>query len=270
MKSHPAAELFPLMSGPEYEALVADIRANGQREPIVVHDGQILDGRNRWRACVKLGLEPVTQEWNGEGSPASYVVSLNLIRRHLDEGQRALVGARLKPLYEAEAKARQATSTGGASPQLRANLPEAARARDTAAKAVNVSPRSVESASKVLRSGAPELVEAVEQGRVAVSNAAALADAPRERQLRAVQAPEEAVGAGLVLPSHRDRRENSVSDKGGAIKKDLRDYGAHCLAEHPTVEAAMVSLIDDMGQYGWTRDNVRVHDCVHRGNGRRA
>ena len=57
---HELANIFPMMSPDEYAALLADMRANGYDEtaPIVLYEGQILDGRNRWKAARELGREP--------------------------------------------------------------------------------------------------------------------------------------------------------------------------------------------------------------------
>jgi hypothetical protein len=58
LEFHPLANVLPLIEGAEFEDLVADIRANGQRDDIVLLDGMVLDGRNRYRACVAAGVKP--------------------------------------------------------------------------------------------------------------------------------------------------------------------------------------------------------------------
>ena len=84
---HPVANIFPLMTGAEYDALVSDIAEHGQHEAIWLCDGMVLDGRNRLRACNQLGLVPEFREYTGD-NPQAFVVSLNLHRRHLTREQR--------------------------------------------------------------------------------------------------------------------------------------------------------------------------------------
>jgi len=89
IKPHPAADAFPMMDDVRLDELKADIAANGQREPITLCDGMILDGRNRYRACVELGIEPETREYSGD--PWAFAWSLNGARRDLEATVRALI-----------------------------------------------------------------------------------------------------------------------------------------------------------------------------------
>ena len=109
MQFHPAAEFFPLLEGNEFEQLQEDVRVNGLLEPIVTHEDQILDGRNRWRVCEALGIKPDTVEWDGEaGHPIMFVVAKNIHRRHLTPSQRGIIIARhVLPALEIEAAERK-------------------------------------------------------------------------------------------------------------------------------------------------------------------
>lgn len=89
---HPLCVLFPRMTGPEFAALVADIKANGLRTPIVLHDGMVLDGGNRYAACQAAGVEPKFAEFAG-GNLVSFVLSANMHRRHMTPGQQAAIVA---------------------------------------------------------------------------------------------------------------------------------------------------------------------------------
>jgi ParB-like chromosome segregation protein Spo0J len=91
---HPLADVFPLMEGAEFDALVPDIKANGLIEPIVMLDGMILDGRNRYRACVAADIESTFRPFTGD-DPAAYVISANIHRRHLTPEQKRDLIAKL-------------------------------------------------------------------------------------------------------------------------------------------------------------------------------
>jgi hypothetical protein len=95
LTAHEYASLFPMMSDDELAELIADIDKHGLREPIVLYEGRILDGRNRVEACRKLGIEdPRTVEYDGDDAQA-FVVSKNLHRRHLTQAQKAEVVVKL-------------------------------------------------------------------------------------------------------------------------------------------------------------------------------
>jgi hypothetical protein len=89
---HPLCTLFPRLAGAEFDALVADIRANGLRQPITRVNGMVLDGGNRYRACLAAGVEPTFVEFDGDNI-VSFVLSANLHRRHLSAGQQAAIVA---------------------------------------------------------------------------------------------------------------------------------------------------------------------------------
>jgi len=159
---HPAATLFPMMDVDSFERLKADIKENGQEKCITFFDGQLLDGRNRMKACEELGIEPSIEEiedsGDGKFDPFRWVLSVNLHRRHLTESQRAMVAAKLANLK-------------GGRPS-KETAPIGAVSVDDAAGMLNVGKRSVTRAKQVLDSGSREMIEAVEQGDLAVSFAA--------------------------------------------------------------------------------------------------
>ncbi|MCK6552656.1 MT-A70 family methyltransferase [Myxococcota bacterium] len=208
--THPASDLFPMMEQPQLLELAESISRDGLLESIIEYEGKILDGRNRLLACELARVEPRFHVWTkGFDGPSAtaLVIALNAKRRHLTEGQRSMVAARAKPLFEAEAKERM-REAGREKGQ--ANLPDAGQARDHAAKLVGVSPRTVEHACSVLRGAVPEVIAAVDAGKLAVSSAADLAKLPPDRQ-RAVLARADLGRAGNVraLVRQEDRQETA-------------------------------------------------------------
>lgn len=158
LQAHPAAEMFPLMDGDELDALAADIREHGLREPIVLTNGLILDGRNRYHACEKLGIQPTTIEWDRNGTPEAFVVSMNLHRRHLSASQRAMIAARL-PLLKRGPVAPQKADRQNCRPPL---------SQSEAAAILNVGEVAVRDAVRVLAGGSPEEIAKVDRGSASV------------------------------------------------------------------------------------------------------
>jgi N6-adenosine-specific RNA methylase IME4 len=219
MDFHPLANLFPLIEGAEFDELVADIKANGLREEVVVWQGEVLDGRNRYRACVAAEIEPRLSYFRPElhGDALAYVISKNLKRRHLNESQRAMVAAKIETIR-----------APGRPEENDANLHNIPRA--DAAKQVNVSVRSVASAAAVRDKGTPALVRAVEQGKLAVSEAAKAAElAPAEQEKVAQLATEGRANVvrAVIKQEKRQQREAALGEKqaAGNLALPQKRYG---------------------------------------------
>jgi len=111
---HPAASLWPAMGKQELAALAADIKQHGLRQPVVMHNGTIIDGVHRLKACEMAGVAPRFVEYDGDASPEAilaYVASCNRHRRHLTSDQLAAVAvaadAYVQSLRVAAAKRRK-------------------------------------------------------------------------------------------------------------------------------------------------------------------
>lgn len=161
---HELANLFPLMDESQYSDLVADIKENGLIESIILYEGKILDGRNRYNACNDAGVEPSFVEYEGEDA-LSYVISLNLNRRHLNESQRAMIGARLANM-QGRRKVDQLDHFSN---------------KDVSEK-LNVGLGSIKRAKQVQKEGIEDLQKSVEAGKVSVSAASDIATLDKAEQ----------------------------------------------------------------------------------------
>ena len=185
---HYLADLFPLMSASDFDALVEDIRANGIRVPITLFEGKVLDGRNRIRACEAAGVEPIFEVFQGtEDDALSYVLSLNLVRRHLCTTQKAALGVQLLPREQKAARGRKREAA-----KDRQNFAGAqGKATDVVGARVGVSGETVRQAAWIADS-TPDVYEAMRDGVVRTM--------PEAARLTVLN-PEE---RGVVLSKMRD------------------------------------------------------------------
>jgi N6-adenosine-specific RNA methylase IME4 len=223
MKYHPLANIFPLMEGAAFDALVADIKANGVRDPIVMYEDVLLDGRNRWRAAEAAGItitgKDVRQfDPEKDGDPLAWVISKNLQRRHLDESQRAMAAAKIATLRDGQ---RQVGKFAHVATQAEA------------ATLLNVSERSVKSAAVVRDRGTPELQHAVEAGQIAVHLAA-----------RATK---------LTKPQQRKIAEKAATGRVTALLRKIakEEDEARVLSLAPVVGKFSTLVIDPPWDYEW-------------------
>jgi hypothetical protein len=152
---HPLAGIFPMINDESLQALARDIREREHYDAIIMYEGQILDGRGRYRACLLAGIPPRFETYEGD-DPLGCVISRNIHRRHLlKESQRAMVAARIANL---ELGANQYRHSQGVPIGI-------------AAEWLKVGVRSIHRARHILAHGIPDLVKAVDEGTIAISPA---------------------------------------------------------------------------------------------------
>lgn len=234
LSPHPYAALFPLIDGAAFDELVADIGAQGLRERIVLLDGQVLDGRNRYRAAVEAGLFDAVpprralklwfREYDREveGDPLAFVLSHNLHRRHLSTSQRALIGAEIAGLRRGRPGE---------------NPPNGGIDVSEAAERLAVAERSIERARVVRDHGVPELTEAVRQGDVPVGLAEQVARLTPEEQRSLI----DAVDRKLLRQAFKDLRAEQQAEKKQRRAEREAELAPRILAGEADLKALIAS-----------------------------
>jgi 16S rRNA G966 N2-methylase RsmD len=282
---HPAAELFPMLDGDELRQLAEDIAEHGLREPVWLWRNPdddteyLLDGRNRVAACAESRTEVQTRWYEGD-DPISFVVSLNIARRHLTNDQKKILALELIPLYEeqgrhamakgaADARRREAAERGAVereqyesalievindmdnqgvatSPHLDSESePVAAhtpksKSRDKAAAVSGTSGRGVGEAKRV-RDKAPDLYEKVKNGDTTFARSDRIIRDRDAQQRRVEQAKREAEATGVQ--STVDIRHGDFRD----VLADLTDVDA--IITDPPYPHEFIPLLGDLATW---------------------
>ncbi|MFW6456697.1 MAG: hypothetical protein ACOC0A_00220 [Planctomycetota bacterium] len=184
LQKHPL-NIMPEMDEEDRGRVVHDMDQNGydERQPIILFEGKILDGWNRYLICKQLGIEPKLEQFEGTRSDAlRYVIRANM-RRNLSSSQYAAIAVeadKIREQLETEARNRQGKRTdleeddqpcgkvSTMSDQKRES--EGRKTREQLAERFNTNPRYVQDAMK-LKEEVPDIFEQVKAGEKTISAA---------------------------------------------------------------------------------------------------
>lgn len=201
---HPAADLMPMMSDDEFQAMCIDVAEQGFTTPVVIDSADLLiDGRNRVQVGHAVGMPPPVRRFQ----PVDvwrYVISENIQRRHLSVGQKALLACEFATL-----------SHGVRSDRVDAGIPASTLTQSQAATLLGVSRSSVQDARVVL--DYPDLAEMVRAGghlEPVFQQAHDRREAERKRLEAEVAAESESESAGELSDSDLFAGEGEDEDAG--------------------------------------------------------
>jgi DNA modification methylase len=166
LKIHPHAMLLPEMSPSDFAALESDILRLGRiRDVIVLLDGDILDGRHRYKIARKHGIPFETRDFNRqtEGDPVAFVYS-RAVGRNMDQSQKVAAAVGFLEHFEEEARIRQAAAGGDKRASAAPGAIARGRARDQVGELFGVTGRYIQKA-KSLKERSSDLFDDVFAGR---------------------------------------------------------------------------------------------------------
>lgn len=140
-------KLLQPLSEDEYRGLEEDIIKRGCLNPIIVWNGIVVDGHNRFQICNKLGIEFSVKEIQFEDREDAklWIIQHQLKRRNLNDFQRCELALRMKEIISQ--KARENQRAGGGSVRMKSDKPvdtlkelaqEAGVSRDTLFKTAKI------------------------------------------------------------------------------------------------------------------------------------
>ena len=200
LETHHIADWFPIMEEDEFEEFVDDVRINGIKKPIILHEGKILDGRHRHRARLLTGKHAQYHQLPANVDPVDFVLTENLHRRHLTASQRAYIAARV-----ATHKSRGRPPKNGT-----------AVTRRKAAKLTGISTRQISRVRSINSRCPPEISDAVRDGTVSIHDAEAASKLPPHHQIEALQNVKvgraRSMRAAMDLFDHEPPEEAHIND----------------------------------------------------------
>jgi len=172
--------IYPEMQPDEFERLRANIFANGYdpEYPIWIFEGAIIDGWNRYRACLALNTKPVFKEFEGSAIEAVQLVIRSNDRRDLNSSQRAAIAVEAEDivaLLKAEASRRSLANLkqGDKKPDVEfvphREGSEQNKVRTQLAQTFGTNPRYVSDAAKIKQEN-PEAFAAIKAGDKTITN----------------------------------------------------------------------------------------------------
>jgi hypothetical protein len=237
---HPLADIFPLMEGDEFDALVADIKANGLQKPIITYEGMILDGRNRYRAWIAAGIRRKLHE-NSEViriggpdrpffDPAAYVISANIHRRHLTAEQKRELIAKLIKAQPKKSNRQIAKTAGVSHPHVAKVRGDLEKSGDVETVTTSIDTKGREQPAKKPQTKAERNRKALER-RVAERRAKLIRQAELDAREEAQTKTEaERLAVGLIGADHGLARAlHEFLVQCGADAVDLMDALGHLL-----------------------------------------
>jgi hypothetical protein len=245
------------LSASEYAALERSLQAEGCRDALVLWNGVLIDGHNRYAICSKHKIAFATLEnasFEAIEDVMLWIIDNHLARRSVSDFQRGVLALRKKDIVCARI-AQQTVSNLNSTSASAANLtPVAAQSagtREEIAQLARLSNNTMLQIEKIQKAATPQLVAAVRSGTISINAAATVASLPEAQQLAAVAGGKKQLQ--LAAREVREQKARTRAPKEMPPEQDgdllaeiavLQKSNAALKAENAALEQRIAALID--------------------------
>ncbi|MFS1518530.1 ParB N-terminal domain-containing protein [Bacillus sp. SCS-151] len=248
------------------EELAQDIKENGLiNPPVVTPDYQLIAGERRLRACKHLGYEQIevrVMSVKDYEHQLKLEISENENRKEFTFSERVDWARRLERIEKENAKKRQATSSGGCSPQLMENFPHAAGAtRDIVAEVSGFgSGKQFEKAKYVSENADLDTIQKIDDGEISIHKAYTelknkLSDIEKELEIEKNKPPKIQT---RVIEKEVDRTDyKSIEILNNQIKSKQKSYDL-LLNEKNALEKKMKLTEQENKEFAQLKNQIKT------------
>jgi hypothetical protein len=247
LKQHKLSAAFPPMAEHEYLELSDSIEIAGVLNPIVIFEGEILDGWHRYCAAQTLGMACPAVELDALTDPRDFVLAQNRYRRHISAAQSAMATS---AVYAWQSNGRP----GGEKPGTECRV---SKTTSQLAEIAGTSERTIRQAKAVQTGAGPEVQEAVRRGEIGLPKAAAIAKLPQREQAAALTAPSPPAPAAAPKPAApAPSPEVGLEGQLAELQERIADLGADLAAAQAEIDA-MAKVFDADDKLKAATDQVK-------------
>ena len=222
-------QFIPPLTEEEYKQLEQNILARGKLlNPILLWDGIIVDGHNRFYICMEHGIEFEVKEmeFDSREDATLWILENQLGRRNLSDAARIELALKkedmLKKLAKENLKRAGGDKYGKETPLSLSSTAnkKTVHVQKSLAKEAGISEGTFFKYKQVMEQGRPELIEAVQSGKMKIGTAHRMLSSQIEKQLH--KADKMYVYILKYLPTITDEEEKAdVHNKLLALKAQL-------------------------------------------------
>lgn len=161
--------LIPPLTDEEYDGLRDSILADGCRDALVLWDGVLIDGHNRYEICTKhnVPFDTIQMDFDNRDEVITWIIENQFGRRNLPMYERAKLALRLKPMIAERAKETQGMRTDICQNSDRCYTDT----KRELAKAAGVSHDTIAKVEKIEAKASPEVKAQLRSGEMSINQA---------------------------------------------------------------------------------------------------